>query len=109
MIEILGGIVTSTPEASALFAPGGRLLGAGETLRQPKLADALERLAADGAAPFYTGDIAAAITEWVWRAGGLLTASRPGSPTGSSTASLCTSATADATCSPTRRRRRAGC
>jgi gamma-glutamyltranspeptidase/glutathione hydrolase len=27
--EILGGILTSTPEAAALFAPGGRLAGPG--------------------------------------------------------------------------------
>ncbi len=73
LLEILGAIVTSTPEATALFAPGGRLLKAGETLRQPQLADALERLAADGAAPFYAGDIAAAITDWVLARGGLLT------------------------------------
>lgn len=73
LVEILGGIVTSTPEAAALFAPEGTLLGAGETLRQPQLADALDRLAAEGAEPFYTGDIAAAIAEWVGARGGLLT------------------------------------
>ncbi len=73
LVEILGAIVTSTPEAAALFAPRGTLLKAGETLRQPQLADALDRLASEGAAPFFTGDIAAAITEWVGARGGLLT------------------------------------
>ncbi|MGA2925383.1 MAG: gamma-glutamyltransferase [Solirubrobacteraceae bacterium] len=74
VIEILGGIVTSTPECAALFAPAGRLLRAGETLRQPELAEALERLGREGAAPFYSGDIAAALVEWVSARGGMLTA-----------------------------------
>jgi gamma-glutamyltranspeptidase / glutathione hydrolase len=74
VIEILAGIVTSTPESSALFAPGGKLVAAGDVLRQPELAEALERLGAEGAAPFYTGDIAAAIVRWVLDRGGMLTA-----------------------------------
>ncbi|HET8979248.1 MAG TPA: gamma-glutamyltransferase [Solirubrobacteraceae bacterium] len=73
IVEILGGIVTSTPEAAALFAPGGRLLGAGDRLRQPELAEALRRLGAEGAAPFYTGDVAAAISDWLEDRGGTVT------------------------------------
>jgi gamma-glutamyltranspeptidase / glutathione hydrolase len=73
VVEILGDIVTSTPESAALFAPKGRLLGAGEKIRQPELADALERLGAEGADPFYTGDIGSAIVEWVSARGGMLT------------------------------------
>jgi gamma-glutamyltranspeptidase / glutathione hydrolase len=72
--EILEPIVVSTPEAAALFAPSGSLLRAGERFRNPELADALERLAAEGAAPFYTGDVAAAIADWITARGGLLTA-----------------------------------
>ncbi len=45
--------------------PKGTLLRTGDTLRQPELADALERLAVEGPAPFYTGDIAAAAVGWV--------------------------------------------
>jgi gamma-glutamyltranspeptidase / glutathione hydrolase len=74
IVEILGGIVTSTAEASALFAPTGQLLRAGERIRQPELGDALERLAAEGSEPFYDGDIAAAIVAWLGERGGLLTA-----------------------------------
>jgi gamma-glutamyltranspeptidase/glutathione hydrolase len=74
IIEILGGIVTSTPQAAALFAPEGNLLRAGDRLRQPELADALERLGAEGAQPFYTGDIAAAIVAWLGERGGMVTA-----------------------------------
>ncbi len=73
IVEILGAIVTSTPEAAALFAPHGRLLHAGERLRQPELADALERLGSEGARPFYEGDIAAAIVGWLSGRGGLVT------------------------------------
>jgi gamma-glutamyltranspeptidase/glutathione hydrolase len=42
-------------------------------VRQPELADALERLGREGAAPFYTGDIAAAVVEWLGDRGGLVT------------------------------------
>lgn len=73
IIEILGGIVTSTPEAAALFAPGGNLLRAGDVIRQPELAEALERLGQEGARPFYEGDIGRAITDWLAERGGLVT------------------------------------
>ncbi len=74
LIEILADIATSTPESAAIFAPEGALLTEGETIRQPELAVALERLGAEGADRFYTGDIAAAIVEWVSARGGMLTA-----------------------------------
>ena len=72
IVQLLGGIVTSTPEGSALFAPRGTLLRTGERMYQPELADALERLGADGARPFYGGDIGAAIAAWVTERGGIL-------------------------------------
>jgi gamma-glutamyltranspeptidase/glutathione hydrolase len=74
VVEILADIVTATREGRSLFAPQGRLLRAGDIIRQPELADALERLGREGAAPFYTGDIAAAIVDWVSARGGMLTA-----------------------------------
>ncbi len=74
VIEILAGIVTSTPECAALFAPDGRVVQAGDVVRQPELADALERLGAEGAAPFYSGDVAAAIVDWLTARGGMVTA-----------------------------------
>jgi gamma-glutamyltranspeptidase / glutathione hydrolase len=73
VFEILEGIVTATPESRALLAPDGSLPRAGDVVRQPELADALERLGAEGSAPFYTGDIAAAIVAWVAARGGVLT------------------------------------
>jgi gamma-glutamyltranspeptidase / glutathione hydrolase len=74
VIQILAGIVTSTPECAALFAPDGSVVRAGDTVRQPELADALERLGAEGTAPFYTGDLAAAIVDWLADRDGLVTA-----------------------------------
>ena len=71
--ELLAGIVTSTPECAALFAPGGRLLRAGDTMVQPELAESLELLGAEGARPFYEGEIAAAILSWLGERGGVLT------------------------------------
>jgi gamma-glutamyltranspeptidase/glutathione hydrolase len=73
IVELLAPIVTSTPEAAALFAPEGRLLGVGDRLCQPELAVGLDRLAAEGARPFYEGDIAAAIVEWLGDRGGMVT------------------------------------
>ena len=75
VIEILGGIVTSTPQSAALFAPTGAVVRPGDVVRQPELADALERLGAEGPAPFYRGDIAGAIVEWLRARGGIVTAS----------------------------------
>ena len=74
VIEILAEIATSTPECAALFAPGGALLREGDTFRNPDLAAALELLGRDGAAPFYTGEVAAAVIEWLNGCGAMLTA-----------------------------------
>ena len=68
------GSRSSSPEGAATFLPGGRPPQAGERLALPELGDAIARLGADGAAPFYTGDIAAAIVALVGERGGLLTA-----------------------------------
>jgi gamma-glutamyltranspeptidase / glutathione hydrolase len=74
LFEILADIVLSTPECRDLFAPDGVLPGIGDVVRQPELAQTLERLGAEGPVPFYVGDIAAAIVEWVADRGGMLTA-----------------------------------
>jgi gamma-glutamyltranspeptidase/glutathione hydrolase len=71
--EILAPIYSSTPECSAQFMPEGRVPREGDVLRDPEMADTLERLGAEGAAPFYTGDIGAAVSDCVCRLGGTLT------------------------------------
>jgi gamma-glutamyltranspeptidase/glutathione hydrolase len=73
VFEILADIVSATPEAAALFAPGGQVLKTGDLVRQPELGDALELLGSEGAAPFYTGSIGAAAVDWVTSRGGTLT------------------------------------
>ncbi len=72
VVEILAGIVTLTPQARALFAPGGRVLREGERFRSAELAATIERLGAEGAAPFQHGDLAAAIAQTVRARGGML-------------------------------------
>jgi len=70
--EILHPILVSTPESAALYAPEGRQLVQGDTFRYPEMSDALERYAAEGAEPFYRGEIAQRVCEWVRERGGTL-------------------------------------
>jgi gamma-glutamyltranspeptidase / glutathione hydrolase len=70
---ILEQLLVSSPECAALWAPAGRVLREGEVMRNPELADALERLGHEGAEPFYRGDIAAAVSDWLAARGGSVT------------------------------------
>jgi gamma-glutamyltranspeptidase/glutathione hydrolase len=72
LFEVLEPIFRSTPECEAIYAPGGRLLGEGDTIHLPELGDLLERLGAEGPAFLYSGDVAAAVSDWVLERGGLL-------------------------------------
>jgi len=59
IIRILKAIITATPEAFGLYeSPGspGELISAGELLRNPKAADALDALASEGPDLFYRGE-----------------------------------------------------
>lgn len=49
------------PETQALYAPGGRPLAAGATIRNPELARLLKRIASEGPDAFYQGENADAI------------------------------------------------
>jgi gamma-glutamyltranspeptidase / glutathione hydrolase len=71
--EILAELLTSTPECAALWSPAGHVLREGERLRNPELGDALDRLGAEGAEPFYRGDVATATCDWLEAHGGSLT------------------------------------
>ncbi|HEY6778540.1 MAG TPA: gamma-glutamyltransferase [Thermoleophilaceae bacterium] len=73
LFQVLEPILRSTPEAAAIYAPGGRLLAEGETIRLPELGDLLDRLGAEGPAFLYMGDVAATVSDWVLERGGLLT------------------------------------
>ncbi|MDX6721380.1 MAG: gamma-glutamyltranspeptidase / glutathione hydrolase [Solirubrobacteraceae bacterium] len=74
VVHLLDEIVRTTPEVAALYVPVGRLLREGDVFRSPELGDTIERLGAEGSAPFYEGDIAAAVVERVAAGGGVLTA-----------------------------------
>jgi gamma-glutamyltranspeptidase / glutathione hydrolase len=72
ILEILEPIHDRLPETRELYAPEGRTLREGETFRFEELAVALERFAAEGVAPFYRGEVAAALSDHVVEYGGTL-------------------------------------
>ncbi len=72
LFKILSPILVHEPESAEIYAPEGRLLHEGDTFRFPELADALELYGAEGSAPFYEGDIARRVSEWVLERGGTL-------------------------------------
>jgi gamma-glutamyltranspeptidase/glutathione hydrolase len=72
LYEILAPILTHQPEGRTIYAPEGKLLGAGETIRIPELADLLDRLGAEGHEFLYRGDTARTISHYVLERGGLL-------------------------------------
>jgi len=61
-------------ECRRVLLPGGRAPRFGETYRNPELAGSLERIAREGAAAFYEGDIARRIVATSDRLGGTLRA-----------------------------------
>jgi gamma-glutamyltranspeptidase / glutathione hydrolase len=71
-LAILEPILTHFDEARAIYAPEGRILATDDSFVFPELGDALERLGAEGAEPFYRGEIAAAMADWVRERGGTL-------------------------------------
>ncbi len=68
--KILAELLCSTSECTLLWSSGGRVLREGDVMRDPDLARSIERLAVEGAAPFYTGDIAEAVCDLLARRGG---------------------------------------
>jgi gamma-glutamyltranspeptidase/glutathione hydrolase len=70
LLKLLSPVIASSAEARALFAMVSPREG--EVVRLLDVAEGLERLAAEGAAPFYTGEIATAVCDWVGERGGAL-------------------------------------
>src|SRR5919198_1353726 len=68
----LDPILTHQPEAAAIYAPDGRMLREGDRFRFPDLGDALDRYGAEGPEPFYRGELAKRVSEWVVERGGTL-------------------------------------
>jgi gamma-glutamyltranspeptidase / glutathione hydrolase len=73
LLDILQAIPRTTTEAAAVLLPGDRVPAVGERLALPELGATIERLGRDGAAPFYTGDIADAVVAWLSDRGGIVT------------------------------------
>ena len=63
-------LLQARPEAARVFLEDNRAPRPGWRLRQPALAQTLERLGKDGGRGFYAGPVAAALVEAVNRAGG---------------------------------------
>jgi gamma-glutamyltranspeptidase / glutathione hydrolase len=71
--EILSELLLSSPECAALWAPEGHVLREGEVLYNPELGDTLTLLGEQGAQPFYEGEIATAVSNWLEARGGSVT------------------------------------
>ncbi|MBA3488211.1 MAG: gamma-glutamyltransferase, partial [Longispora sp.] len=76
--EHLTSLVLYTPvmltgDGVDIYAPGGKVLTAGELIIQPGLAEALTTLSTEGADVFYTGQYAELLLETVTAEGGVMT------------------------------------
>jgi gamma-glutamyltranspeptidase/glutathione hydrolase len=74
VIHLLEAILRTTPECEAIYAPASELLGVDGLWRDVELGDTIERLGAEGARPFYEGEIGQAVVRWIAERGGALTA-----------------------------------
>ncbi|KAK4437140.1 Glutathione hydrolase 2 [Sesamum alatum] len=66
-------IILSNNQLQSIFAPKGKLLIQGQTVRLRKLADTLAAIAKDGINSFYNGAIARSLAEDIKKAGGIIT------------------------------------
>ena len=73
LFQILDPIMAAEPEGRAIYRVDGRPVRAGDVIRLPEVGDLLDRLGAEGPDFLYTGDVAAAVSDWVLERGGLLT------------------------------------
>jgi gamma-glutamyltranspeptidase/glutathione hydrolase len=61
------------PASRRIFLNDGKMLKAGDTLKQPELATTLKRIAKNGAEEFYAGETARMIAAEMTKSGGLIT------------------------------------
>ncbi|MFT4048849.1 MAG: gamma-glutamyltransferase [Solirubrobacterales bacterium] len=73
LYRILTPILSAWPEGRAVYAPDGNMPQVGELLLLPEFGDAIDRLAQDGPEPFYTGEIAQRVADFVCDNGGTIT------------------------------------
>jgi gamma-glutamyltranspeptidase/glutathione hydrolase len=74
---MVGGnnFLTDDPDWAEVFAPHGKLLRQGETIRRRRFADTLETIAKRGATAFYEGPIAESMVAAIQRTNGTMTLS----------------------------------
>jgi len=72
LFTVIAPILTASEGVARIFAPGGKLLQAGQTFRNEGLAETLEWLAEDGARLFVDGDVGKAIAAQSEELGGYL-------------------------------------
>ena len=72
-LTLLKPIMTLTRRAQKIYAPEGDYLQAGDSLKNPDMAEFLDRLVEEGDTCFYAGDIACKIDKEMRESGGLLT------------------------------------
>src|SRR5262245_20479083 len=72
LFTVIAPILTASASVARIFAPAGKLMTAGETFRNPELAECLEWLAEDGARLFVDGDVGRTIVEESRAGGGQL-------------------------------------
>ena len=72
--EILADMLTATPAAAAVYAPGGHLLGPGERVRFADLAETLVHLGETGPSTMRDGPLAEALVAHMAESGGHVTA-----------------------------------
>jgi gamma-glutamyltranspeptidase / glutathione hydrolase len=73
LFTVIAPILTASEGVARIFAPGGKPMMAGETFRNPELAETLDWLAEDGARLFVDGDVGQAIVAESESFGGHLT------------------------------------
>ncbi len=73
LYTIVAPILTASTSAASCFAPGGKLLGTGDTYRNAEFADTLDCIAREGARLFTQGEVAQSMVEQSLDLGGHLT------------------------------------
>ncbi|CCG83988.1 protein of unknown function [Taphrina deformans PYCC 5710] len=72
-LQVYGQSFPKDPDWSPVYAPKGHLLKPGETLKRLNFADTLEKIARNGSAVFYEGEIAHSLVSHCQKHGGILT------------------------------------
>lgn len=74
LYRILTPILTAWPEARAIYAPDGNMPQLGEVLKLEEFGDAIDRFAQEGPEPFYRGEVAERVAEFIGANGGTISA-----------------------------------